>query len=165
VGRKLEDGELLLLTPDWWRFVADARRATLATIGADGLPSLVPICFVVLGEPAPQAICSPLDEKPKRSADPRGLRRVRDLLADSRATLLVDRWDEDWTRLAFVELEVAGSLLGPGDGGHAQAIDALRAKYPQYATHRLEARPMLRLAPVRVTARWAADRSEALRSS
>jgi PPOX class probable F420-dependent enzyme len=144
--------------PAWYEFVAPARRATLATTGPDGRPSLVPICFVVLGT----TVYSPLDEKPKRTADPHDLRRVRHLLADPRSTLLVDRWDEDWTRLAFVELAVTGSLLEAGAERHLEAVHALREKYPQYAAHRLEERPMLRFDATGVVARWGASEDPAV---
>ena len=135
------------LSPAWSRFVADARTAVLTTLGSDGRPAPVPICHVVLEG----TLYSPLDEKPKRSDDPRALTRVGNLLADPRAALLVHRWSEDWSRLAFVRLDVEGGLIEPGGSGHAAAVVALRAKYPQYAGHRLEERPMLRFVPIRAT--------------
>ena len=141
------------LAPEWRTFVADARTATLTTLAPDGSPAAVPICFVLLGG----VLYSPLDEKPKRAADPRTLARVRHLLADPRASLLVQHWDEDWTRLAFIDLRVSGALLEPGSEEHAPAVAALRAKYPQYAAHRLEARPMLRFTIEATIGRWAAD--------
>jgi PPOX class probable F420-dependent enzyme len=141
-------------------FLAAARTATLATIGPSGRPRLVPICFVVGVDDATGRVrvYSPLDEKPKSGADPYALARVRDLLARPQATLLVDRWSEDWDRLAWLRLETRADLLEPGpreaDGGargdlegateHGAATTALRAKYPQYAGHRLEDRPILR---------------------
>ncbi|HWC29063.1 MAG TPA: F420-dependent protein, partial [Dehalococcoidia bacterium] len=51
--------------------------------------------------------------------------------------LLVDRYDEDWNRLAFVQLRGRAELLAPG-AEHAEALGALRAKYPQYASMSLE---------------------------
>ena len=142
-----------LLAPAWWRFLADARTATLTTLDPDGRPASVPICFIVLDA----ALWSPLDEKPKRSADPRTLRRVRNLIADPRATILVHRWDEDWGRLAFVSLDALGQLVEPDSGAHARATSALRAKYPQYADHDLEGRPSLRLEPTGATTWGTAD--------
>jgi PPOX class probable F420-dependent enzyme len=128
----------------------EARRATLTTIDArDHRPRSVPICYAIVGE----AIWSPLDEKPKQADDPRSLRRVRDLQADDRATLLVDRWSEDWTRLAFAELAVHGVLVEPGCAEHAAAVSELRRRYPQYADHHLEERPMLRFR-VEAVRRW-----------
>ena len=151
-----------ILAPDQRAFVAAARSATLATIAPDGRPRLVPICFVVLGEdPAPR-LYSPLDDKPKASADPRDLARVRDLVARPAATLLVDRWSEDWDRLGWLRLDVRAMIVEPRAGGaldggtepgdHAAAVAALRAKYPQYERHRLEGRPILRFEIERVVA-------------
>lgn len=134
----------------------------LTTIAPDGRPNSVPVCFVLIAD----VLYSPLDEKPKRSADPRALRRVRNLAADPRASVLVDGWDEDWSRLWFVDLAVNGTLLEPGTDEHGRACAALRAKYPQYRDHRLEERPMLRLEPVDVNGRWSArDTEPALRTS
>jgi PPOX class probable F420-dependent enzyme len=132
-------------------FVADARRAILATVSPSGAPRLVPVCFVVapvadrLGRPI---LYSPIDEKPKASPDPHALSRVQDLLVHPDVSLLVDRWDEDWTRLAWVRLYGRGVLIEPQPHEleeHATAISLLRAKYPQYASHRLEERPVIRI--------------------
>ena len=138
------------------RFLAEARRAVLATIDPDGRPRLVPICHVLLGTSGDTTLYSPLDEKPKRAADPHALGRVRDLLARPDVSVLVDRWDEDWTRLAWLRVDGTARLLEPGDGAvameRAAVIVALRAKYRQYADHDLEANPMIRIVLERVTA-------------
>ncbi len=140
-------------------FLAAARTATLATIAPSGRPRLVPICFVVGADSAPVAgaarprLYSPLDDKPKQSDDPHELARVRDILVLPDATLLVDRWSEDWDRLGWIRLETRAEVLEPEPhevAEHGAAIEALRAKYPQYATHRLEDRPILRFTVIRV---------------
>jgi PPOX class probable F420-dependent enzyme len=131
-------------------FLSAARSATLATITPSGRPRLVPICFIVgdddtVGRPR---LYTPLDDKPKRSADPHELARVQDLLVLPEATLLVDRWSEDWSRLAWLRLDARGVLLEPEPHEHeehAAAVVALRAKYPQYTSHALEGRPIIRL--------------------
>ena len=123
------------LTPAERDVLAEARRATLATIAADGHPRLVPICFVV----ADDVIWSPIDEKPKSTMEPRRLARVRDIARDPRVTLLVDRWSEDWAELAWLRIEGRAELVESID----RVVQALRAKYPQYADHDLEHRPML----------------------
>jgi hypothetical protein len=69
--------------------------------------------------------------------------------------LLVDRWDEDWTRLGWLRVEGIASLVGAGDPGHAPALVALRRKYPQYVGQRLEARPLVSIAVER-TSSWGA---------
>ncbi len=148
-----------ILTGDAWSFVATSRRATLATVDPEGRPRLVPVCFVLLGSaqeevPSPARLYTPLDEKPKRVADPHALARVRDLLARDRVELLVDRWDEDWSRLGWVRLQGRARILDP-DGSAADerdaAIRALRVKYPQYQRHRLDARPLIRILVTRAS--------------
>jgi PPOX class probable F420-dependent enzyme len=131
-------------------FLASARRAVLATIAPDGHPRLVPICFVVAGDPP--ILYTPIDDKPKRSDDPLVLARVRDIQADPRVTILVDRWDEDWTQLAWLRCEGLAALITPRAAlaEHTSAVAALRAKYPQYQTHRLDERPLIRLTLERV---------------
>jgi PPOX class probable F420-dependent enzyme len=134
-------------------FVAGARSATLVTIGADGTPRPVPICFVL--EPDAAVLWTPIDEKPKRDDDLMALARVRDIEARPGVAVLVDRWDEDWAGLAWVRCRGQASMVAPGAPGHAGAVEALRAKYPQYATHRLESRPIIRIELDRVSA-WGA---------
>jgi PPOX class probable F420-dependent enzyme len=137
-------------SPNHRSFLAAARRAILATVAPDGAPRLVPICFVVADgdEGGRLVIHTPLDEKPKRVADPRELERVRDLARNPTVGLLVDRWSEDWSELGWLRLTGRAELLepdGPAADEHATAVVALRRKYPQYGTHRLEERPIIRI--------------------
>src|SRR6478752_4382843 len=111
-------------------FLEATRRAVLATIAPDGHPRLVPICFVVAGEPP--ILYTPIDDKPKRTDDPLALARVRDIDADPRVTILVDRWDEDWTRLAWLRCIGSATVMPPSAPDHPDLIAALRAKYPPY---------------------------------
>jgi PPOX class probable F420-dependent enzyme len=138
-----------ILSDEQRAFASSARTATLATVSPNGRPRLVPICFVVRDD-APDGrprLYSPLDEKPKRSADPHDLARVQDLLVLPEATLLIDRWDEDWSRLGWLRLDCRGEILEPEPREreeHVAAVAALREKYPQYAGQDLAARPILR---------------------
>ena len=138
-----------LLSKDQRAFLTSARRAVLATIAADGRAHLVPICFV-LDRESP-VIHTPLDDKPKRGDDPLELARVRDIAADQRVTILLDRWDEDWDRLAWLRAD-GRAILVPADEADERdaAIAALRAKYAQYQTHHLEDRPLIRITLERV---------------
>jgi PPOX class probable F420-dependent enzyme len=137
------------LSPAERAFLASARTATLATIAPDGAPRLVPCCFVL--DPGRPVIHTPIDEKPKTSIDPGSLARVRDIRARPAVSILVDRWDEDWDRLAWLRAVGHASLVGPQDPGHAAVVAALRAKYDQYRTQRLEVRPIIRIELERVT--------------
>jgi PPOX class probable F420-dependent enzyme len=132
-------------------FFSTARTATLATIAPDGSPRLVPVCFVLVSD-GPPVVYTPLDEKPKDVDDVRELARVQDILARPTVGLLVDRWSEDWTKLGWLRVGGRARLIEP-DGApdeHAAAVEALRAKYLQYATHRLEGRPLIRIEVDRV---------------
>ena len=130
-----------LLTPAELAFLVAARRAILATIAPDGRPRLVPVCFIVDAVDGVR-ILTPLDDKPKASGDKRTLARVRDIEARPEVSLLVERWDEDWSRLAWLRLEGSAALLEPGNVP-PDAIGRLRGKYPQYASHALETSPMI----------------------
>lgn len=130
--------------------LAEARRATLATIDATGRPRLVPICFVAVGD----VLWSPIDEKPKSTADPLALARVRDVRARPDVSVLVDRWSEEWSELAWLRVDGRAELVGSGQA----VVEALRAKYPQYAEHDLEHRPMLRISIMQATS-WLATGS------
>jgi PPOX class probable F420-dependent enzyme len=138
-----------ILTPAELAFLAAARTAVLATIDGGGLPRLVPICFVVVESPG-LVLYSPLDEKPKRVHDMHDLARVRDILERPEVALLVDRWSEDWGRLGWLRLRGMADLVEPDDAAasdeHRTAVAALRRKYPQYASHDLEERPLIRIA-------------------
>jgi PPOX class probable F420-dependent enzyme len=127
------------------RFLAQARRAVLVTVDPAGLPRPVPICHALVRD----TIVTPLDEKPKAAADPLALARVRDIEARPDVVLLVDRWSEDWSALAWLRVYGRASVARPGEDGHIEAVAALRDKYAQYAAHRLEERPLIRVVPVR----------------
>jgi PPOX class probable F420-dependent enzyme len=143
-----------VLTDDDRALLGASRRAVLATIAPDGRPRPVPICFVV--DPDRPVVYTPLDEKAKRSDDPSDLARVRDIARDPRVTLLIDRWDEDWSRLAWLRLDGLAALCHADDPARAGVIAALRARYPQYERQRLEDRPMIRIDVERV-ARWSSS--------
>jgi PPOX class probable F420-dependent enzyme len=123
------------------------RVGHLATVDEHGQPHLVPVCFAVVAG----WVYTPIDEKPKRGTD---LRRVRNLLANPRVCLSVDRYDEDWSRLAWVQVRGRAALVEDADE-RAGAIAALRQKYPQYGSMRLEDRLLIRIEPERVV-QWAA---------
>jgi PPOX class probable F420-dependent enzyme len=122
--------------------LADARVGRLALLDEDDLPRLLPVTFAVWEG----ALWSAIDQKPKRPGEPARVRRLR---RRPEAALLVDRYDDDWSRLAWLELRgpVSVEPLGP-------ALDALIAKYPQYSRERPQG-PLLRLAPERF-ASWRA---------
>jgi PPOX class probable F420-dependent enzyme len=113
-----------VLDPELSRRVAEARVGRLATADRDGRPHLVPVCFVLEGA----TLLSAVDQKPKRSRD---LRRLRNLRERPWATVLVDHYEEDWSRLWWVRMRGPAHVLGDGERADG-ALAALAAKYPQY---------------------------------
>lgn len=104
--------------------------ARLASVRPDGAPHLVPVVFA----PAAGRLWIPVDAKPKRRGE---LARVRYLRREPRAALLLDRWDEDWSRLWWLRVDAEAEVVEPEDGGGGgealrEAAAALRRKYPQY---------------------------------
>lgn len=139
-------GSQLALTLAQRGLLAEARRSVLATIDPDGRPRLVPVCHAV--HPTDPIVWTPLDEKPKTVDDPLALARVRDIRRDPRVTLLVDRWSEAWTQLAWLRCQGHATLLdagGPDGAEHDAAVAALGERYPQYAAHDLASRPVIRI--------------------
>jgi PPOX class probable F420-dependent enzyme len=113
---------------DMRRRFAAARVARLATVRPDGRPHVVPVCFAVEGD----WVVSVVDEKPKRSAE---LARLANVRAQPAVSLLVDEYDDDWTRLWWVRVDGTG-LVVEGGTDHERAVALLATKYAQYAHYR-----------------------------
>ncbi len=104
--------------------VRAARVGHLATVGSEGVPHLVPCCFVLEGS----TVYSAVDAKPKTTT---ALRRLSDIVATGRASLLVDHYEDDWTALWWVRLEARGRIV-ESDEERRRALELLAAKYAQY---------------------------------
>jgi PPOX class probable F420-dependent enzyme len=128
--------------PGWaLDMLCEARVARLALLDEEDLPRVLPVTFAVLEG----GVWSAIDRKPKRAAEPARVRRLR---RRPEAALVVDRYDDDWSRLAWVELRGRVSIVPAADA--APALAALTAKYPQYADEPPPG-PLLRLAVERAT--------------
>jgi PPOX class probable F420-dependent enzyme len=101
-----------------------ARVARLATTDPDGRPHLVPIVFALAGD----TVYSAVDRKTKRS---RTLRRIENARVRPDVTILVDHYDDDWSRLWWIRLRGRARVLDTGDE-RERALELLREKYPQY---------------------------------
>ncbi len=129
-------------------FLQCARVARLATASAAGQPHVVPICFVFDGA----ALYTAIDAKPKRG-DPRRLRRLQNVAQNPRAALLVDHYEEEWSRLRYVLVTGPAQILEVGPD-RDRALALLRDKYPQYrGMPRFGEGPVIRIQPERV-ASW-----------
>ena len=126
-------------------FCERSRVARLATADANGVPHLVPVCYAIVDD----SLYITIDEKPKRTDIP--LKRLRNIQANPEVAVTVDRWDEDWRRLAWVMLRGRAEILTDG-AEHDRAQDRLRARYPQYRDMDIAALPVIALRIARATA-------------
>lgn len=106
-----------------WRLVQQARVARLATVVEAGRPHLVPIVFAIHQE----AIVTPIDRKPKRTT---ALRRLANIRSNPNVAMLVDHFEDDWSRLWWVR--VGGRAEIPDGADRESRLASLVAKYPQY---------------------------------
>jgi PPOX class probable F420-dependent enzyme len=124
--------------PVWAReLIATARVARLGLLDESDLPRVLPVTYAVWDG----ALWTAIDRKPKRAAEPARVRRLR---RRPEAALLVDVYDDDWSRLAWVEVRGRMSVLDADRS--REPLDALAAKYEQYRAERPPG-PLLRLAP------------------
>ena len=125
-------------------FIRAARVAHLATADAGGQPLVIPICFAFDGK----EFFSPIDEKPKRTS-PQQLKRLKNIRENAQVSLVIDCWDEDWRKLAYVLVSGKARILHSGQK-HRRAVHVLRRKYRQYHTMAIEGRPMIAIKPLSV---------------
>jgi PPOX class probable F420-dependent enzyme len=124
-----------------------ARVARLATVGVTGAPHLVPVTFALVEATVVMAV----DGKPKRTTE---LQRIRNLRTNRRVTLLVDQYDDDWSRLWWVRVDGDATVLDDDEARDA-AVEALVGKYWQYA-QAPPSGPVVRVAISRVSG-WTAE--------
>ena len=102
----------------------EARVARLATVDPAGRPHIVPITFALLED----LIVTAVDEKPKTT---QRLQRLENIRANPLVTVLVDHYDEDWSKLWWVRIRGDAEVHEEGPE-RQRAAEALAAKYPVY---------------------------------
>ncbi len=112
----------------------------MATSDQYARPHVVPIVFVY----EHPHLYTPIDRKPKRVDDWRRLRRVQNVMFNGRASVVIDVWDEDWSRLRYVLLDGTADVIETGDE-RDRAVALLQAKYPQYRALPLGDAPVIRV--------------------
>ncbi len=149
-------GSNCAIPPDWddlvtpsegvQAFIQTRRVARLATVDAAGCPHIVPICYAYDG----RRLYSAVDEKPKR-VEATSLKRLLNIRGNPRICLIIDEYDEDWSRLRFVMIHGTAGIMLAGPE-HARALEMLRDKYPQYRSMTLsEGRnPVIAITPTKV---------------
>jgi PPOX class probable F420-dependent enzyme len=129
--------------PDWARAMLESERvAHLGLLDDRDLPRILPITFALYDG----ALWSAVDRKPK--ARPGGdLARLRYLRRRPDIALTVDHYEDDWTRLAWVQVLGEASIHNVDECEGAFA--ALAAKYHQYHATPPPG-PLIRIEPTRV---------------
>jgi PPOX class probable F420-dependent enzyme len=110
------------------RLLAGSRHARLATASADGRPHVVPIVFAL----DDQTIYFAVDSKPKKTTN---LKRLKNIAENSAVSLLVDHYEDDWTRLWWVRVDGTARVVRD-TAETEQATDLLAGRYAQYRATR-----------------------------
>src|SRR5260370_10519767 len=129
------------------RRIDGAQVARLATVGRDGRPHIVPITFALDHD----AIYFAVDFKPKKTAD---LQRLRNIEANPSVSVLVDHYEDDWTKLWWVRVDGRARIVIDG-AVFEKGIALLMQRYSAYKSAR-PARPVVAIAVERMTG-WSAS--------
>jgi PPOX class probable F420-dependent enzyme len=107
------------LTPDEaWSLLRASDHGVLATVHPERGVDAVPVVFAVHGD----RVLLPVDTVKAKSTT--RLQRLVNLAADRRCAVLVDHYDEDWSRLWWVRVHGTATVVDGRD-------DAL-ARFPPY---------------------------------
>jgi PPOX class probable F420-dependent enzyme len=98
--------------------------ARLATVTNEGRPHIVPIVFAI----DDGTLYFAVDKKPKKTTD---LMRLRNIAANPAVSVLVDHYEDDWTKLWWVRADGTASVV-TDRAETERAIDMLAKKYAQH---------------------------------
>ncbi len=127
-------------------FISAGRVGHLGTADASGRPLVVPICYAFDGA----ALFSAVDAKPKSEA-PERLRRIRNIRANMKVSVVIDHYEEDWAHLRHVLIQGDAEVL-TGGVEFSRGADLLLEKYPQYRSMGLsrDTGVMIKVTPAQV---------------
>ena len=130
------------------RFINAHVVARLATADAAGQPHVIPFCYAFDGQHVlfcggPQA----------QAPTGKPLKRIRNMLENPQAAIVIDDYDDDWTQLAYV-LITGTTALVEDEAEYARMLARLRERYPQYRAMDLTFanNAMVRISPTKVHA-------------
>jgi PPOX class probable F420-dependent enzyme len=128
-------------------FISAGRVGRLGTADGSGQPFVVPFCYAWDGA----ALYSAIDAKPKR-LPAASLRRVRNIQDNPRVSVVIDEYDEDWSRLRWVVIQGRAEILTSGPE-FQRGASLLLEKYPQYRRMGLprESGTMVKITPGRIS--------------
>ncbi|MBA3947440.1 MAG: TIGR03668 family PPOX class F420-dependent oxidoreductase [Herpetosiphonaceae bacterium] len=130
------------LSSEHFSFVDAMRVGRLATVDATEQPHVIPVCYACDGS----SFYIALDDKPKHVA-PERLKRVRNILEHPQVALVIDRYSDDWSALAYLLIRGTAVLVAPDGAEHSGAIGLLRGRYSQYQAMPIEERPVIAIRP------------------
>ncbi|HXD81375.1 MAG TPA: TIGR03668 family PPOX class F420-dependent oxidoreductase [Candidatus Acidoferrum sp.] len=110
------------------RRLAGSKVAHLATLSAEGRPHVVPIVFALEADTLYFAV----DSKPKKTTK---LARLKNIAANPAVSVLVDHYEDDWTKLWWVRADGAARVV-TDDTEAQRALDLLAKRYAQHAAER-----------------------------
>lgn len=125
-----------------------SRVARLGLLDSDGRPRVLPITFALAGG----LIWTAIDSKPKRRG--REPARLGFLRRCPEVAVSVDRYEDDWSRLAWVQVLGTAAIHGVEDAGGA--LGALVEKYEPYRDEPPPG-PLIAIEPRRALAWRASD--------
>ena len=137
------------IEPEVEAFIKKLPVARLATADAAGRPSVVPVCFVLVGG----YFYTPIDEK-RKSVSWGRLKRLRNIEVNPSVSLVIDHYEVDWTALGYVLVRGVAETIAPRGRyakEHAEVIARLRSRYPQYRNARIDQKPLIKISPESVT--------------
>jgi inorganic pyrophosphatase len=132
-------------------FIANHRIAHLASVDSGERPHAIPIVYAFDGD----KLFSSVEDKAKRTG-PFQLARVRNILTSHKVFLLIDDYDEDWSKLAWVQ--VRGNAIVKTKGqDYEKGVDLLTLKYPQYKNIPIISKPLIIITPQKINGWRATD--------
>jgi PPOX class probable F420-dependent enzyme len=132
-------GNLDELPPHIYALLESVPRGVMSTADPDGSVHSVPVVFAAVGD----EIVSPIDHKPKSG---KTLARVKNLQRDDRVTLLLDHWEEDWTKIGWLMVRGRGRI---DPAPTPDLVRAINFRYPQYANDQVHD-ALIRIRPARL---------------
>jgi len=99
--------------------------AVLGTADAVGVTHLVPVTFLLSDD----LVYIAVDDKPKSSRD---LRRLRNIAANPRVSLLAQHYEADWSRLWWARADGVARILPDPAAAPDAVLTGLVERYPWY---------------------------------
>lgn len=134
-----------MLTTKQRQFLDSRPVGRLATVDNESKPHVVPVCFALAND----SVYITIDQKPKRMDRP--LQRIKNIQANSSVALVVDKYDDDWTRLGWVMVRGCAEIIESG-AEHDSAQRLLRERYPQLRVMNIESLSVIAIRVERVSA-------------